>query len=170
MSAREAINRRKFLSNIGIGAAGTFGSGLIEPNPKAIYNGQILPLSKREKNINPRDIKINVKPVSGYMIHGGVWTGPCRWNPNPPPEEEKVQFRERFENSINNYKNNLSKDVKILKPVYIEYSEAAGFGDKQLKKLETDYEEVDLYLASGNVYPQYPGSLIGERFVNCDPI
>jgi len=161
---KKEINRRNFLSNIGIGTAGALGMGLIEPYPKTTLDNQILQLSKIEKNISPRDVKINVKPVACYMIHEGVWTGPCRWNPNPPPEEEKVRYRRSFERSVTRYKESLSKDVKMLEPVYTEYPEATGFGEKQLRELEGDNEEVDLYLSSGNVYPQYPGSLIGEKY------
>ncbi|HUU28839.1 MAG TPA: hypothetical protein VM123_13595 [archaeon] len=158
------LKRRDFLGNMGVCAAGTLGSKLIMSHPGTVQDAQILQLSKNEKNISPRDVKINVKPVSSYIIHGGVWTGPCRWNPNPPPEEEKARFRNYAAESIKTLEQHVSQDARILEPVYIEYPEATGFGEKQLVQLRADNEKVDLYLISGNVYPQYPGSLIGERY------
>lgn len=158
------LKRRAFLGSIGAGAAGTLGSKFIISHPGTVQNTQILQLSEIEKNISPGDVKINIKPVGSYMIHAGVWTGPCRWNPNPPPEEEKVRFRNGFSENIKSLKDNLSQDANLLEPLYIEYPEATGFGEKQLIQMKDDCEKVDLYLASGNVYPQYPGSLIGERY------
>lgn len=160
------INRREFLGGIGIGTAGTLGSKLMMPNRESVKNKKILRFSKLEENINPGDVKINVKPVHSYMIHDGVWEGPCRWNPNPPPEKERAMFRSSFDKSIERLKSSLTQDVKLLDSVYIEYREGYqfGFGERELRELDADKEEVDLYLASGNVYPQYPACLIGERY------
>ncbi|MBC8869021.1 MAG: hypothetical protein H8E44_06365 [Planctomycetes bacterium] len=158
----KTITRRNFL-----GSTGTAGVVALTQTPGQSAVPQcdrVLRLSTTTKPTNPRDVKITVKPVGNYMIHDGVWTGPCRWDPNPPPEQERVQFKKGFDSFVGTLKRNLSSDVEILDPAYIEYSESEGYGEKQFRQLEADAHSVDAYFAAGNIYPQYAGSLIGERY------
>lgn len=161
----QPLKRRDFLGGAGIGAFGLLGAGLIQSPPKATGDGQVLKLSDCEKATGTRDMTINVKPVGCYMIHRGVWTGPCRWKPNPPPEEEKLRFRDYFDEFIKSLQSKLSGEARLLDPLYMEYPEETGFGPDQLDQLKKGSEEVDLYLVRGNTYPQYPGSLIGEIYL-----
>ena len=62
-------------------------------------------------------------------------------------------------------KRDLSPQATILEPLYLEYPEATGFAAEQLDQLKADRDQVDLYLITGNAYPQYPGCLIGEMFL-----
>ena len=158
------IKRRDFMGKMSAGAACALGSNMLISSYGYAGREKPLQLSETRSGISPGDIRINVKPVSNYMIHEGVWTGPCRWNPNPPPEQEKANFRNYYQEWVKSIKENLSEDTKLLEPIYIEYPEALGYGENQLSRLKTDAKEVDLYLTRGNVYPQYPASLIGERY------
>jgi len=158
------IKRRDFMGRVGAGAACTFGGYMMMSHPGNISKKKPLQLSEIGCLGSPGEVKVNIKPVANYMIHEGVWTGPCRWNPNPPPDQERVNFKNYYQEWVESSKKNLSKDARILEPVYIEYSEAIGYGENQLSRLKADAKEVDLYFTRGNVYPQYPASLIGERY------
>jgi hypothetical protein len=125
---------------------------------------RVMRLSRAPAAVSPKDVRITVKPVGNYMIHEGVWTGPCRWDPNPPPAEERIRFRKEFDQSVKKMKQNLSADAEMLDPLYNEFTEAGGFGENELRMLESDAPQVDLFFASGNVYPQYAASLVGERY------
>lgn len=158
------IRRRDFMGRMGAGAACTFGGYMMMSHTENGGRKKPLQLSETGCRVSPKELKVNIKPVSNYMIHEGVWTGPCRWNPNPPPEQERVNFHNYYQEWVKSIKKNLSKDAMMLEPIYIEYPEAIGYGENQLSRLKADAKEVDLYFARGNVYPQYPASLIGERY------
>jgi hypothetical protein len=149
-------NRRKFLGNLGIGTVGILGTGneLLRVNKTNFFptiithrnpSGILLPHSG--KGENPRDIKINVKPVFYAMFHSGAWQGPCRFRgPGLGPKEEKVQARKKFDEWTKEYRNTKSQDVNLLEPAYFEFPEFVQIGQKDLLKLEADKEAVDLYL------------------------
>ena len=163
----ESMNRREFMGSMGIGTvrtAGALACPLASMQAGKTDLGRILTLSETREPLNHWSAKIKVKPVSSFVVHDGVWTGPCRWNPNPPPEEERKSFKAAFDKSVVRLKEALSRDAELLTPVYIEFSESSGFGEREFSQLEADHEEVDLYYAGGNVYPQFAASLIGERY------
>lgn len=160
----ESLTRRRFMNNAAIGMTGTLGLEQTRLYSADQRPDRVLRLSAASGARSPKDLKITLKPVGNYMIHEGVWTGPCRWDPNPPPQEEKIRFRKEFERNVENLRSNVLEDVEILEPLYNEFSEAGGFGENELKRLEPDAHKVDVYFASGNVYPQYAASLVGERY------
>ena len=158
------MNRRRFMGNMGVGTVGALACPAASMQTEITRFGGILPLSETKEPLNHRSAKLKVKPVSSFVIHDGVWTGPCRWNPNPPPEEERKSFRAGFDKGVIRLREVISPDAELLTPVYIEFSESGGFGEKEFSQLEADHEAVDLYYAGGNVYPQFAASLIGERY------
>jgi len=159
------INRREFLGGVGIGATGTLGSKLINPYRANFNNTKTLKLNE-EENINPCDIKLNVKLVVGACIHSGMWEGPCRVDARQTSEEERIQLRNQYKRTVESSKNRLSQDVNLLEPVYYEYTEDidASIGEDLYQKLEKDKDEVDLYLINANVFGQYFFGIIGRRF------
>ncbi|MFC1537458.1 hypothetical protein ACFL4P_01375 [Gemmatimonadota bacterium] len=159
------LKRRDFFGSLGFGIFGALGSRQAEKCAGTTGGHRVLRLSKTGENTGSGNVTVNVKPVGCYMIHRGVWTGPCRWNPNPPPEEERVIFRNYFEEDMKALRKNLGRGATLLEPLYIEYPEATGFGEEELNRLKDDHEQVDLYYIKGNVYPQHPGSLIGEKYL-----
>ncbi len=75
----ESINRRTFMGNIGVGTVGTAGAlacPVASMQAAKTDLGRILPLSETKEPLNHRSAKIKVKPVSSFVIHDGVWTGP----------------------------------------------------------------------------------------------
>ncbi len=160
-----SLSRRNFLGGVSLGTFGLLGAGPRRAAASPARCGASLRLSAGPRGAAAKETMLNVKPVGCYMIHAGVWTGPCRWNPNRPPEEEQVIFRDSFTEFAESLKKELGPEARLLDPVYQEYPEAGGFGEQQLAALIADHEEVDLYLIQGNTYPQWPGALIGERYL-----
>jgi len=158
------LTRRRFMNNATTGVTGAMALTQTPLYPAVSARDRVLQLSPAVDSRSPKDVRITVKPVGNYMIHEGIWTGPCRWDPNPPPEEEKALFRKRFQQSVEDMRSKLSEDAEILEPLYNEFSEAGGFGEAELRMLDRDAQSVDAYFASGNVYPQYAAALVGERY------
>ena len=90
------INRREFLGSMGTGAAGTFANKLMS-NRSILKNDNKI---EGAKNINPRSIKLNVQLVFGALIHSGMWEGPCRWDVQSTPDEERNWLRNRFKRVV----------------------------------------------------------------------
>lgn len=96
-------------------------------------------------NQKPIDVKLKVKPVfAGVVIHNGSYEGPCRRGDRNTlsPETERAKDQQLFEEFRKEVKKNLTDltpEANILEPVYL----------KELKRLETDLEEADLYLIYG---------------------
>jgi len=158
------INRRNFLGSLGVGASGTLLSRIM-PHRETVKNTEILRLSESEEKINPRDIKINVKPVYYALIHSGIWEGPCRYTGGGAgPDAERVQYRGNFAKYIEGFKSSLSQDAKMLEPVYYEFPEFVEIRRKDLKELEADKEEVDLYVVTGTNLSQYLATIIGDIY------
>jgi len=164
MSIGQNISRRGFLGCIGVGTSGTL-LGTMMPRRETVRNTKILRLSESEEKINPRDIKINVKPVFYSLIHSGIWEGPCRYRGGGVgPEKERIQNRARFDNYVKGFKSNLSQDAKMLEPVYYEFPEFVKIRRNDLKELEVDKEEVDLYVVTGTNLSQYIATIIGDIY------
>jgi len=171
MSNQQGINRRIFLGSTGIGFTGAVVSALMTNNIASAKNNKVLKLSK-EENVNPCDVKVNVKTVFGAYIHSGVWEGPCRFGPSAlltTPEQERARFRNSFKRVVENDKKRFGTDVNFLDPVYYEYTEELNgsftvgdddIADDLFQKLEND--KVDLYLIHGNTFGQYFHAIVGR--------
>jgi len=152
------------LGGIGVGTSGTL-LGTMMPRRESVKNTKILRLSESEERINPRNIKINVKPVYYALIHSGIWEGPCRYRGGGVgPEKERIQYRTQFDNYVKSFKSNLSQDAKMLEPVYYEFPEFVKIRRNDLKELEADKEEVDLYVVTGTNLSQYLATIIGDIY------
>ncbi len=163
-------NRRKFLGKAGLG---TFGMLSLNFNPSeatpmiADCRNIINPYKPGTRIpgaavINHRDVKINVKPVYYALIHGGIWEGPCRYTGGGPgPEQERILYRNQFNEWTKNFSNSLSPEANMLEPVYYEFPEFYEINRSDLVKLEADKEDVDLYVVTGTNLSQYLASIIG---------
>jgi len=118
--------------------------------------------------------KIGVKPVYGALVHRDAKEGPCRVGNKVTlsPQTERNRFKEDFKRFIGDIKDNLTEEVTILKPVYIEYGEDFTVREREFKKLEDDLEKVDLFLLSYRVpgIERYrkPIAMIGRGVTNVD--
>ncbi len=117
---------------------------------------------EREKPLNA---KVTVKPVFASLVHTSAYEGPCRtgrledWDPNTE--------RARAKESLNRFTadlQRLSSQAKILRPVCIEHKDDWMIEEEEFRKLESDSEEVDLYLIDGSSLNQFAAVKIGERY------
>ncbi len=98
--------------------------------------------------ILPHQIRINLKPVMTDIVHTDVWEGPCRFNIQSP-REEMATAQKRFNNWAANIKNNRlgldAREVHILEPVHITFSEEFVLKPQQLNKLRKDIPKTDVF-------------------------
>jgi len=73
------IRRRDFMGRMGAGAACTFGGYMMMSHTENGGRKKPLQLSETGCRVSPKELKVNIKPVSNYMIHEGVWTGYRVW-------------------------------------------------------------------------------------------
>ena len=113
----------------------------------------------------PIDLKVGVKPVFVQLIHSGSYEGPCRVGDRKSldPETERARGEENFKRFVEDLKANLSPDARMLEPVRIEWGDNWLIPERELKKLEGDLEDVDLFFVSGGL-SQYPAITIGHRY------
>jgi len=180
------MKRREFLEGISLSAARP-----LMLSSSANARTQINQRTEFAKGLSdrPLDIQIAVKPVYCALIHSDVWEGPCRpscgLRPElkPPenvsddlasmwsmaygkrPEQERADAEEGVKTFSNNLKTNLNPDIRLLDPVFMEYSENFRIGPDELAKLEADRDKTDIYLlASRAGMPNYTATVIAETF------
>lgn len=154
-------NRREFIGSAGLGAAGILlNDKLVRSDSENLTGPALQPIGAG----NPRDVKINVKVVFYALIHSGMWQGPCRQTVGIGSDAERVQYRKQFDDYIQKLKSNLSQDVKLLEPAYLEFPEFYHIQRYDLLKLEADKDEVYLYVVTGTNLAQYIASIIGDIY------
>ena len=168
-------NRRKFLGSVSLGTAALLTRNVNTAKANTFVKSDQISLLRRympgtvipgvSKGVNPREVKVNVKLVYYALIHQGIWEGPCRYTGGGPgPEKEKIQYREDFRNLVTEFKKNLSSDAQMLEPVYFEFPEFKQITRLDLRELEKDKEDVDLYIVTGTNLSQFLASLIGDIY------
>jgi len=149
------MNRRGLFGGMGAAFASALSFSNLLFSRKANAKTWISEPVLRDGTINPRDVKINLKPVMTNLIHTGKWEGPCRWDP-VSVSEEKVQAKENFNRWVKECKEgklNLDQEnVNILEPVQITFSEDFILRQEEIDKLKPDSRETDacLILAYGS--------------------
>ena len=113
-------------------------------------------------------IKLGVKPVFSRIIHKDSIEGPCRIGDEKRlnPANERISAKEglnRLKKDVKTYFD--TTEVNILEPVYLELSHKGGWLLKkpELKKLETDSEQTDVYFGS-DTFSQIAAGLAGEQY------
>ena len=104
------------------------------------------------------DIKLNIQPILGALIHDNVFEGPCRFGSGAQLEKEYDQFVsgeafKAFKENMNKYFS--GPDYNILEPKYFERNEEfLGISEEILADLTENDHEVDCYLfaSSGRIY------------------
>ncbi len=153
------MNRRHFMEGTLAVSAALAGAGLQRSGIGADSSSRPAPDS-------PRGVKVNIKPLYAGMVHSGVWVGPCRPKDTKPPEQERAAHKKRFPVEIENLRRTVGSAAKVLEPIYYEtddYFDVRGSTDELFAKLDTEKEEVDLYLQFGAVGRCF-AALVGERY------
>ncbi len=153
------MNRRHFLEGTLAVSAALGGAGLAR---------SAIGADSRAKPVSPcpRDVKVNIKPLYAGMVHSGVWVGPCRPKDTAPPEQERASHKKRFPAEIERLRQTVGSAAKVLEPIYYEaddYFDVRGSTDELFAKLDSEKEEVDLYLQFGAVGRCF-AALVGERY------
>ena len=154
-----AMDRRQFLEGTLAVSAALSGAELARSAIAAKPNAD-------PPSDSPRDVKVNIKPLYAGMVHSGVWVGPCRPRETQPPERERAAHKKRFPVQIENLKRTVGSAARVLEPIYYEtddYFDVRGGTETLFKKLDSEKEEVDLYLQFGAVGRCF-AALVGERY------
>jgi hypothetical protein len=154
-----AMDRRQFLEGTLAASAALGGAQLAAAAIGAEASPEPLPDS-------PREVRINIKPLYAAMVHSGVWVGPCRPRKTKPPQEERASHKKRFPVEIENLRRTVGSAARVLDPIYYEtddYYDVRGGTDGLFAKLDSEKEEVDLYLQFGAVGRCF-AALVGERY------
>ncbi len=111
------------------------------------------------------DIKLNVKPAYLHLIHQHEYEGPCRTGPS---EQLTTEFdikigKEKFENFKKDLKTRYPKEVNMLSPAYLTWTDEFILRDGQMKKVLSDVGETDFFLFDG-VFHQFPAVELAVRF------
>lgn len=144
------MDRRSFLgSSLGALFAGdAVVGGLIGPRKASAARWAAQGLAADEL-VDPRAVRLNLKPVMTNMIHTGVWEGPCRFSV-VSVSEEKTRVDKRFRDwakQIERTRLNLDeKEVNVLKPVHITFCEDYIVRPEQLNRLRPDLQYADAFL------------------------
>ena len=113
----------------------------------------------------PVDAKVGVKPVFVHLVHSGSYEGPCRVGDKKSldPETEKESGKERFKKFVEEFEEKLTPDAVLLEPVQIQWEDNWILPEEEIRKLEPDLEEVDLFVVAGGL-SQVPAITIGQRY------
>lgn len=143
-------NRRTFLGAAGSGLTGLcLNTTPASANPPVQAARREASPSHREGGGNPRDVKINVKLVYYAMINSTTWEGPCVYDDMPTPEEKVVQERQAFARTVASLKDGLSHHAVLLEPAYFEFPENAKPSHEDIRQLDADKDEVDVFFLTG---------------------
>jgi hypothetical protein len=153
------MKRRDFLEGMGFVAAGS----LLIPDSVNAGTNQRIEFAKNPSD-RPLDTTIAVKPVFSPLIHSDVWEGPCRATRGGGPEQERARAREGMNNFVDRVQTNLGKDIQMLEPVYMEYSEDFWIRPEELAKLEPDLDKTDVYILALAGMANYSAGTIAEKF------
>jgi L-fucose isomerase-like protein len=165
-------NRRDFIGKSGLGLSGIFISS-------KLMNSKTLGEADYENNLprlegggNPRDVKVNVKLIYYAQVHTTSWEGPCRYSEMIGPDKETIAAKNGFDETVKQLNSSLSQDAKMLEPAYFVFPENSRIERSDLLKLESDKEEVDLYILKGYQLGSHPelyfASVLAE--INNKPI
>ncbi len=111
------------------------------------------------------DAKVVVKPVFVQLLHSGAYEGPCRVGRKEDldPENERQRGEEQFRKWTQQVEGELSHQARLLEPVKLQWRDNWHLPEEEIRTLEKDASEADLFLLSGGL-SQYPAVAIGHRF------
>ncbi|MGN1002480.1 MAG: hypothetical protein ACI4PC_06880 [Oscillospiraceae bacterium] len=105
------------------------------------------------------DIKLNIKPIFGTLIHDYVFEGPCRFGTGEQltAEFDRAAAGEGYRKFNENIRKYLSEDLfHFLPPAYIERNEEFIVHEDCIREMTKDDGEADIYLvaSSGRIYDE----------------
>ncbi len=112
------------------------------------------------------NLRVKVKPVLPFLVHSGVYEGPCRVGNEKTlnPEFERSRAEENLKKFCETLKSKLTREGELLDPTIIEWGEDWIIPRKELEKLDRDSRDADLFLIVSSGLPQYPSIEIARRY------
>lgn len=108
---------------------------------------------------------LKIKPVFTWLIHSGAYEGPCRWGDLAVDSEtERAQGKQLFGKFYQSLKEKLTKVADLLEPAYIEWAEDWTLSEPELRQIEADLHEIDLFLVCWWGISEYPAIKLAERY------
>lgn len=113
----------------------------------------------------PIDLKVNVKPVFGFLAHHDAAEGPCRTGSPKQlaPEAERRHAQEIYPATMARLKS-LSPVAHLLDPVFVEHGDDWLVKAEEFRKLDVDADQVDLFVVTGASLNQFIAVKLGERY------
>lgn len=101
------------------------------------------------------DVKLNVKPVVGVLVHTDFWEGPCRGGimEEMMPEAEMNSARAKFES----YKSQLidiNPEANVLEPVFVPYNESFVVDEDIIEEINKDIAQTDCIIVCNQRIPK----------------
>ena len=101
------------------------------------------------------DVKLNLKPLMGVLVHSDFWEGPCRGGIKEEmmPEAEMKRAKANFEKckKVLEY---LDPEVNILEPVFVPYYEKFVVADEIIEKINEEIYETDVIMVLNQRIPK----------------
>lgn len=101
------------------------------------------------------DIKLNIKPLMGILVHSDFWEGPCRAGIKEEMQSdvEIKRAREKFE-KIKNELNFFNPEINVLEPVFVPYYETFVVADEIIEEINKDLYKTDCLLILNQRIPK----------------
>lgn len=101
------------------------------------------------------DIKYNIKPLMGILVHSDFWEGPCRGGVREEmlPEAEMKAARQKFE-ACKQVLTQLIPEVNVLEPVFVPYDESFVVADSIVAEIEKDMPQTDCLMILNQRIPK----------------
>lgn len=114
----------------------------------------------------PIDVKVNILPIFGSLIHEVAYEGPCRFGDKDELTKEFdtkataigfKAFGERLERTFGD-----DPDVNALEPMCIACSDEFFFDEEHFKKIDAVLGDVDVFFLYGNPMPRLVREIAGR--------
>ena len=101
------------------------------------------------------EVKVNIKPVMGILVHSDFWEGPCRGGIKEEmmPEAEMRSARVKFENYKQQF-SQISGQANLLEPVFVPYDESFVVDEKIIAEIEKDLNKTDCLMVMNQRIPK----------------
>ncbi|HIT06588.1 MAG TPA: hypothetical protein IAB53_08100 [Candidatus Scybalocola faecipullorum] len=101
------------------------------------------------------EVKVNIKPVMGILVHSDFWEGPCRGGIKEEmmPEAEMRSARVKFENYKQRF-SQISGQANLLEPVFVPYDESFVVDEKIIAEIEKDLDKTDCLMVMNQRIPK----------------
>ncbi len=101
------------------------------------------------------DVKLNVKPLMGILVHTDFWEGPCRAGIKEEmmSDVEMKRAIEKFEK----YKKELNffnPEINVLEPVFVPYNESFVVADEIVEKINKEIHLTDCLIILNQRIPK----------------